>query len=194
MAKSNAVKAGKLRILSARTVFRGPVFQVTRDEVQEPSGIRAKRDIVRHPGSVVVLAIDDSQHEPRVLLERQFRYAARQNLWELPAGRIDEGESELAAAKRELIEETGYTAERWSYLGSVEPNPAFQDNLCHHWLAEGARRTHDLELDSGEDIEVAELSLEEVRAAVARGEIRHSLVLTALARVLDLRNGSPGSR
>lgn len=140
MAKSHAVKAPRLRVLSSRIVFRGPVFQVTRDEVEEPSGIRAKRDIVRHPGSVVVLAIDDSQKEPRVLLERQYRYAARQNLWELPAGRIDEGESEVGAAKRELMEETGYTAGEWKKLVKYYASPGFIDETMSIYLARDLQR------------------------------------------------------
>ncbi|HEV8114419.1 MAG TPA: NUDIX hydrolase [Planctomycetota bacterium] len=150
-----------------------------------------ERLVLETPDWVNVVAFTD---EGKLVCVRQFRFGTGVITLEIPGGALDPREPHEAAARRELREETGYTAERWSYLGSVEPNPAFQDNLCHHWLAEGARHTHDLELDSGEDIEVAELSLEEVRAAVARGEIRHSLVLTALARVLDLRNGSPGSR
>jgi ADP-ribose diphosphatase len=118
--------------------FRGPVFQVTHDEVVEPSGIRVIRDIVRHPGSVVVLAIDD-RNEPRVLLERQYRYAANQNLWELPAGRIDEGESELAAARRELIEETGYTAKLWKKIVKYYASPGFVDETMAIYLARGLK-------------------------------------------------------
>ncbi len=170
MAKSNAVKAGKLRILSSRTVFRGPVFQVTRDEVQEPSGIRAKRDIVRHPGSVVVLAIDDSQHEPRVLLERQFRYAAGQNLWELPAGRIDEGESELAAAKRELIEETGYTAAQWKKLVKYYASPGFIDETMSIYLARDLHRGT-AQPEEDEAIRIRLFSLSDTLQMIARGKI-----------------------
>ena len=100
----------KARVLSSIEVYRGPAFWVTTDQVLEPSGIRGRRDIVRHTGSVVILAVDETRSEPRVLLVRQYRHAAQQYLWELCAGRIDKGENELAAAKRELIEETGYTA------------------------------------------------------------------------------------
>jgi ADP-ribose pyrophosphatase len=170
MAKSHPVKIGKLRVLSSRTVFRGPVFQVTRDEVQEPSGIRAKRDIVRHPGSVVVLAIDDSQQEPRVLLERQFRYAARQNLWELPAGRIDEGESELAAAKRELIEETGYTAAQWKKLVKYYASPGFIDETMSIYLARDLHRGT-AQPEDDEVIRTRLFSLSDTLQMIARGKI-----------------------
>ncbi len=103
----------KLQVLSSKVVYDGMVFKITSDKVKEPSGITATREIVRHSGSVVVLAIDENGGEPRVLLERQYRYAAQDYLWELPAGRIDPGEQSLAAAKRELIEETGYRAKHW---------------------------------------------------------------------------------
>ncbi len=125
--------------------------------------------------------------EGKLVCVLQFRFGTGEVTLEIPGGALDLQEPHGNAARRELREETGYTAESWTYLGFVEPNPAFQTNRCHHWLAKGARRTHDLELDSGEDITVVELALDEVRARVLRGEIRHSLVLTALARILDLR-------
>jgi ADP-ribose pyrophosphatase len=88
----------KARMLSSRVSYRGPVFWVTTDDVLEPTGIRARRDVVRHSGSVVVLAVDESSGSPRVLLEKQYRHAADRFLLELPAGRIDEGENALHAA------------------------------------------------------------------------------------------------
>src|SRR5438046_9068335 len=103
----------KARVLSSREVYRGPVCSVTSHEVSEPAGVRVRRDIVRHSGSVVILALDESGAQAKILLERQYRHAAEQFLWELPAGRIDAGESELTAAKRELLQETRYTATRW---------------------------------------------------------------------------------
>src|SRR5215471_3231396 len=102
-----------VHVLSSKVVYDGKVFKVTCDRIKEPNGITASRDIVRHSGSIVVLAIDDTGREPLVLLERQYRYAAKDHLWELPAGRIDPGENPLAGAKRELIEETGYRAKKW---------------------------------------------------------------------------------
>jgi 8-oxo-dGTP pyrophosphatase MutT (NUDIX family) len=143
-----------------------------------------ERLVLETPDWVNIVAMSESK---RLVCVRQFRFGTGEITLEIPGGALDPREPHEEAARRELREETGYTAERWTYLGFVEPNPAFQDNRCHHWLAEGARRTHDLELDSGEDIKVVELPLDEVRERIARGEIRHSLVLTALARVLDLR-------
>ena len=123
------------RVLKQRVVYRGPVFYVTSEIVHEPGGVRVRRDVVRHPGSVVILAVDDSTGEPRVLLERQYRYAARQRLWELPAGRIDEGESALAAARRELREETGFAARRWTRAMFFWVSPGFLDETMAIYLA-----------------------------------------------------------
>src|SRR5207302_8170493 len=95
--------ATKAQVLSSREAYRGPVFWVTTDDVLEPTGIRVRRDVVRHSGSIVVLAVDASSGSPRVLLEKQYRHAAGRFILELPAGRIDEGENELHAAKRELL-------------------------------------------------------------------------------------------
>jgi ADP-ribose pyrophosphatase len=128
------------RLLSSRTVYRGPVFWVTTDYVQEPGGVRAQRDVIHHSGSVVVLAVDDSPSTPRVLLERQYRHAAKDYLWELPAGRIDSGEQELRAAKRELLEETGYTAESWRRILKFYASPGFVAETMSVFLATGLRK------------------------------------------------------
>lgn len=133
-------RAKKVKLISSRTAYRGPVFHVTTDEVVEPSGVRARRDIVRHQGSVVILAVDDSREEPRVLLVRQYRYAADRSLWELPAGRIDEGESELQAAKRELMEETGFTARQWKRALVYYASPGFVDETMAIYLARSLTR------------------------------------------------------
>ena len=135
MPKSSA----KARLVSSRTVYRGPVFTVTTDYVQEPGGVEVRRDIIRHSGSVVVLAVDDSGATPRVLLERQYRHAASDYLWEIPAGRIDPGEKELEAAKRELLEETGYTAAKWRRVLKFYASPGFVAETMAVFLATGLR-------------------------------------------------------
>jgi ADP-ribose pyrophosphatase len=158
-----AVSSAKARVLSSGEAYRGPAFWVTTDEVQEPTGIRARRDIVRHPGSVVILAVDDSiGGKPRVLLERQYRHAAGSFLYELPAGRIDEGEDELKAAKRELLEETGYSARKWEKALRFWASPGFVAEAMTIYQARG--------LQAGaaqpEDDEVIEIKLVPLGEAV----------------------------
>jgi len=136
---SSAKKSGQkvLQLVSSKVVYQGKVFKVTSDKVKEPNGITATRDVIRHSGSVVILAVDESGGEPRVLLERQYRYAAQSYLWELPAGRIDPGESALAGAKRELIEETGYRAKKWKRVLHFYASPGFLDETMEIFLARG---------------------------------------------------------
>ncbi len=135
-----AVKASPAKVLHSRVTYRGPVFYVTSEIVREPTGITTRRDIVRHPGSVVMMALDDTGREPRVLLVRQFRYAAGRQLWELPAGRINEGEGLLSAAKRELLEETGVTARSWKQVLFFYASPGFLDETMSIFLAHGLER------------------------------------------------------
>jgi ADP-ribose diphosphatase len=133
-------KRNKARLVSSKTVYRGPVFWVTTDHVKEPGGVTARRDVIHHSGSVVVLAVDDSTATPRVLLERQYRHAATGYLWELPAGRIDPGEQELKAAQRELLEETGYTASRWRRILKFYASPGFVAETMAVYMATGLRK------------------------------------------------------
>jgi ADP-ribose pyrophosphatase len=130
---------GNARLISSRTVYRGPVFWVTTDDVQEPGGVRARRDVIHHSGSIVILAVDETRSIPRVLLERQYRHAANGYLWELPAGRIDPGENALHAAKRELLEETGYTAKNWRRILHFYASPGFVAETMSVFLATGLK-------------------------------------------------------
>ena len=136
-----AKPAKKARVVSSKVVYRGPVFHVTTDQLVEPGGIKARRDVVRHSGSVVIMAVEERRGaEPRVLLARQYRHPTQRYLWELPAGRIDEGESPLAGAKRELIEETGYTAQKWKRVLYFWASPGFLDETMSLYLATGLCR------------------------------------------------------
>jgi ADP-ribose pyrophosphatase len=114
-------------------VFRGQIFSVTQETVNEPGGVRAVREIIRHPGSSVVIARNAGGE---LLLVQQYRYAAKKKLWEAVAGRIDPGETPLAAARRELAEEGGYAAKRWTKLGVFYPSPGFMDERMWLYLAE----------------------------------------------------------
>lgn len=177
----------KARVLSSRVAYRGPAFWVTTDMVREPSGIRARRDIVRHSGSVVILAVEESQGEPRVLLERQYRHAAGRYLLELPAGRIDEGEAELKAAKRELLEETGYTARSWKRVLYFWASPGFVAESMAIYLAQ--------ELTAGvaqpeadEAIELRLVPLREAVAMVMNGEIHDGKTISGVLWLQTQRN------
>src|ERR1051326_3715228 len=111
--KKSAKKNSAVKVISSKVAYRGPVFHVTTDYVQEPGGISSRRDVARHQVSVVIMAVDDTGKQPKVLLARQYRHAAGRYLWELPAGRLDEGEDALTGAERGLIDETGIAARKW---------------------------------------------------------------------------------
>jgi ADP-ribose pyrophosphatase YjhB (NUDIX family) len=148
------------------------------------------RTILEMPEWCNVVAITgriQSTTDCALIVVRQFRFGRACVSTEIPGGIVDRGEEHESAAKRELREETGYTSDRWTYLGSVEPNPAFQNNLCHHWLAEDCALTDELDLDLGEDIHVTTIPLAETANAIKTGVLTHSLVVSALSRVLDLR-------
>jgi ADP-ribose pyrophosphatase len=197
-------KKKPVKILSSRVVFRGPLFQITSDQVKEPSGITARRDIVRHPGSVVIMAVEagpkgekqgakSSKSEPHVLLEWQYRYAANQFMWELPAGRIDEGEEELPAAKRELLEETGYTARKWKRVLFYFPSPGFMDETMAVYLATGLTAG---QATPEEDESIAHrfFPLSRVTGMILRGTIRDGKTIGAilwLDKALDAKLLTP---
>lgn len=171
--------AKKVRVLSSKTVFRGPVFSVTLDEVIEPSGVRARRDTIRHQGSVVVLVVDDTRQPPRVLLLRQYRYPAGSSLWELPAGRIDRGEGPLAAAKRELLEETGFRAGRWKRLFTYYSSPGFLDETMAIYQASGLT-AGEAEPEDDEVIAKRFFPLPQAVRMIASGRIRDGKTIAGL--------------
>lgn len=185
MAKSSPrrVRVGKkksqARIISSRTVYRGPVFSVTTDHVEEPGGVRARRDLIHHSGSVVVLAVDNSSSTPRVLLERQYRHAASDYLWEVPAGRIDPGEQELAAARRELIEETGYTATTWRRILKFYASPGFVAETMSVFLATGLRAGK-AQPEADEVIAIRLVPLPTAVNMVIRGTIRDAKTISSV--------------
>ena len=132
---------------------------------------------------VNVVALDA---QGRSLMIRQFRFGVGYNTLETPGGMVDAGEDSKTAAARELLEETGYSSESWQYLGAVEPNPAFHNHLCHHWLALDVVATKDQELGAGEAIELEFMTQDQVREAVGSGQLRHALALSALSRVFPI--------
>lgn len=153
--------------ISGETVFDGVLLKVQRDRVRLPDGHEAVREYIRHPGAVCIVPIfDDSS----LLMERQFRYPLRREFIELPAGKIDAGESTLATGKRELLEETGYVADEWAYLASMHPVIGYSDERIELWLARGLRH-EGASLDHGEFVEPFRMMLADALAAVRDGRI-----------------------
>jgi ADP-ribose pyrophosphatase len=126
----------KAKILKSEIIYQGKAFGVRRDDLIEPTGVRTVREVVTHPGSVVVLPI---LADGRIVMVRQYRHACRQYLWELVAGRIERGENPQAGARRELLEETGYKAKKISVCLDVFPTPGFLEERMYLLLAEGLR-------------------------------------------------------
>ena len=164
------------RVLSSRVLFAGRVFTVRRDRVSEPGGVVAARDIVVHPGSVVLLPVFP---DGTILLVRQYRHAACAFLWELVAGRVDAGESPIAAAHRELAEETGYTARRLRKLLEIFPSPGFVSERMWIFsatgLTPGAARPED-----DERISARRFSLAALERMIRRGALRDAKSIAAI--------------
>jgi ADP-ribose pyrophosphatase len=177
MAKSSSKSLA--RVLSSRVMYRGPIFSITSEEVLEPSGLTVHREIVRHGGSVVIMPVDDSSAEPRVLLVQQYRHAAEQYLWELCAGRVDRGESELVAAKRELLEETGYSARIWKRILSFYASPGFVEETMSIYLARDLRSGM-AQPEEDEVIELKFLPLTKALEWVMKGVIKDAKTICGL--------------
>jgi ADP-ribose pyrophosphatase len=168
-------------VLSSEVVYQGPLFRVQHDKLVEPGGRQSERDVIRHNGSVVILAIDNSKSRknPWIVMERQYRHAANQFLWELPAGKIDAGEEPLAGAKRELAEETGYRAKKWRPLVEYYASPGFLGEDMKVFLAEGLQ-AGDARPEEDEDIEMRLVKLSEVLKMIEKGAIHDGKTLTSV--------------
>lgn len=183
-AKSKALKpapAEKAQVLSSVVVYDGPLFRVHHDKLIEPGGKHSERDVIRHNGSVVILAIDNSRNkrDPWIVVERQYRHAANQFLWELPAGKLDPGEDPLAGAQRELEEETGYRAKKWKPFVEYYASPGFLGESMKVFLAEGLTPGHPHPEDD-EEIELRLVKLSDVVKMIEKGAILDGKTLTSV--------------
>jgi ADP-ribose pyrophosphatase len=166
------------KLISSKVVFQGKLFRVLHDKLLEPGGKPSERDVIRHNGSVVILAVDKSKSkkDPYIVMERQYRHAAQQYLWELPAGKLDPGEDPLAGAQRELEEETGYRAKKWKPLVEYYGSPGFLGESMKVFLAEGLM-AGDAHPEDDEDIEFRLVKLSDVVEMIENGGIKDGKTL-----------------
>lgn len=161
-----------------------PLFRTRIDFLEHPtSSEKFERLVLEAPDWVNVVAITE---DGKSVLVEQYRFGIGDLTLEPVGGIVDAGEKPLAAAKRELLEETGFGGGRWHYLGSVQANPAFHNNLCHHWLAEDVQEMQAPTPDEGEAIRVHLVTLDQIKTAIAEGRLIHALALSALSRVFPL--------
>ena len=153
--------------LDSKTVYRGIMLHVLDDKVRLPDGSTSRREYVRHPGAVMVLAFADDR---TLVLERQYRYAIGQHLIELPAGKLEAGEDPLEAAQRELREECGYTAASWRHLNTVHPCVGYADERIEFYLARDLKQVG-RSLDEGEFLEVLHVPVADAVSWIAQGRI-----------------------
>lgn len=166
----------RARVLGHRNAYDGRVLALHVDEVEEPGGVRATREVVRHRGSVAMLAVSA---DDRVVLVRQYRYAVDEALWELPAGRLDAGETPEQGARRELLEEVGLEAETVEPLAVFYTTPGFCDELMHVFRATSLRQVPP-QPEADERIEPRWFGLDEALSMIERGEIKEGKTLVAL--------------
>ena len=159
---------GTAKILSSEMIYQGRVFGLRRDEVLEPSGLRTTREVITHPGSVVVLPV---LPDGRIVMVRQYRHATRQYLWELVAGRKEPEETPKQGAARELLEETGYRAKRFKVFLDVFPTPGFLEERMYLLLAEGLT-AGEAQPEEDEKIEVRAYKLKELKQMIKSGRLR----------------------
>ncbi len=197
--RKKAVKAKKATnvvqratILSSVVAYEGPLFRVLHDKIIEPDGKKNERDVIRHNGSVVILALDNakSKKNPWIVMERQYRHAANQYLWELPAGKLEAGEAPLDGAKRELEEETGYRAKKWKPLLEYYASPGFLGESMKVFLAEGLE-PGDAHPEEDEVIELRLVKLSDVLKMIEKGAIHDGKTLTSVLYYARFNGGRP---
>jgi ADP-ribose pyrophosphatase len=178
------------RKVSGEEVYGGVLLHVQRDAVRLPDGRVATREYIDHPGAVAIIPILDGGE---ILLERQYRYPLGRLMIEIPAGKIDPGEDPFGTAKRELLEETGYTAREWRHLGTIHPLVAYSNERIELYLARGLVEEQGALLDDGEFLETFTLPLAEALDWIRDGRITDSKTMIGLLWVERLLAGGPAA-
>lgn len=170
-------------MLESKEIFNGRVIRVTLDKVQLEDGTTSTREVVHHHGGACVLPVDA---DGNVTMVRQFRYALGEELWELPAGKLEAGEDPFEAARRELSEECGLTADTYTELGVVYPTVGYDSEKIYLWAAEGLH-TVGQHLDAGEFLDVVKMPFAQALGLVMDGTIKDSKTQVALLKYAQLR-------
>jgi ADP-ribose pyrophosphatase len=189
MAKKASVKKD-VKVISSTRSYEGPLFSVFTDQIVE-NGRKITRDVIRHNGSVVILAIDDTKNtrDPLIVMERQYRHAAREFLLEVPAGKLETGENPLAGAKRELLEETGFRAKRWRKMLRYFASPGFLGEFMQVFIAEGLTRG-DAQPEYDEQLEIEMVPLSKLLGMIEAGKIYDGKTLISVMLFDRLRQAA----
>ena len=178
--RKTSSKRPEVEVISSKLSYEGPLFRVYTDEILE-KGRKVTRDVVRHNGSVVILAIDDgkSKRDPLIVMERQYRHAAREYLLEVPAGKMEEGEDPLAGAKRELLEETGFRATRWRKMVRYFASPGFLGEWMQVFIAEGLT-VGAAQPEYDEQLEIEMIPLSKLLSMIEAGKVNDGKTLISV--------------
>jgi ADP-ribose pyrophosphatase len=178
--KASGKNPDVVEVVSSTLSYEGPLFRVYTDKILE-NGRELTRDVIRHSGSVVILAVDDAKNkrDPMIVMERQYRHSAREFLLEVPAGKMEEGEDALAAAKRELLEETGFKAKRWRKVIRYFASPGFLGEFMQVFLAEGLT-LGDAQPEYDEQIEIEMMPLSRLLKMIDEGKIHDGKTLISV--------------
>ena len=173
-------KHPEVEVISSKLSYEGPLFRVYTDEILE-KGRRVMRDVVRHNGSIVILAIDDSKskRDPLIVMEVQYRHAAKEYLLEVPAGKLEEGENPLAGAKRELLEETGFRAARWRKMVRYFASPGFLGEWMQVFIAEGLT-LGEAQPEYDEQLEIEMIPLSKLLGMIEEGKLHDGKTLISV--------------
>lgn len=166
------------KTLDSQLKFKGGILEVYQDTVLLENGKNASRDVIRHPGGVCVVAVNENKE---VYFVKQFRYPHKKVLLEVPAGKLEWGESHLECGKRELREEAGFTADEFIYMGCLYPTPAYDSEIIHMYLAKGLHKAEQ-DLDDDEFLDVLTIPLDEAVKMVMNNEIEDAKTQLALLK------------
>lgn len=170
--------------LSREEIFTGQIVHLIKDTVELPNGNTSTREVILHNGAVCVVPITD---EGEIIMERQFRYPFNEVIWEIPAGKLDSAEEDpTTAARRELLEETGYTASEMKYIGAYYPSPAILGEKIHMYVATGLT-LGERDLDEDEFLDVVKVPFDEVVEMIKRNEIPDGKTQAAVLKAMVLR-------